>query len=150
MFVNGSGQNVQSLERTFYRCFIRSFSSFGWGVSEGKIKMWKVNGRQTMDAKWWQKLTLPLASWAKNWMLSTEAMSKNGKQHKFYIQCKIKHTSINLSTSSLPFSALPATNIRRDCRSCSCSYLYWFLCKRCPSVSVTLNSSTFDKVCEKV
>jgi hypothetical protein len=28
-------------------------------VSEEKIKMWKVNGRQTMDAKWWQKLTLP-------------------------------------------------------------------------------------------
>jgi hypothetical protein len=29
MFVNGSGQNVQSLERTFYRCFLTSFSSFG-------------------------------------------------------------------------------------------------------------------------
>ena len=29
MFVNGSGQNVQSLERTFYRCFLPSFSSFG-------------------------------------------------------------------------------------------------------------------------
>jgi hypothetical protein len=46
MFVNGSGQNVQSLERTFYRCCIPSFSSFGWGVSEEKIKMWKVNGRR--------------------------------------------------------------------------------------------------------
>ena len=29
MFVNGLGQNVQSLERTFYRCFLTSFSSFG-------------------------------------------------------------------------------------------------------------------------
>jgi hypothetical protein len=29
MFVNGSGQNVQSLERIFYRCFLPSFSSFG-------------------------------------------------------------------------------------------------------------------------
>jgi hypothetical protein len=29
MFGNGSGQNVQSLERTFYRCFLPSFSSFG-------------------------------------------------------------------------------------------------------------------------
>jgi hypothetical protein len=47
MFVNGQGQNVQSLERTFYRCFLRSFSSFGRGVSEEKIKMWKVNGRWT-------------------------------------------------------------------------------------------------------
>ena len=35
------------------------------GVSE-KIKMGKVNGRQTTDTKWWQKLTLPLARWAKN------------------------------------------------------------------------------------
>jgi hypothetical protein len=28
--------------------------------------MWKVNGWQTTDDKWWQKLTLPLARWAKN------------------------------------------------------------------------------------
>jgi hypothetical protein len=48
MFVNGSGQNVQTLERTFYRCFLPSFSSFGRGVSEEKIKMWKVNGWQVM------------------------------------------------------------------------------------------------------
>ena len=46
IFVNGSGQNEQSLERTFHRCFLPSFTSFGWGVSEEKIKMWKVNGRQ--------------------------------------------------------------------------------------------------------
>jgi hypothetical protein len=36
---------VQYLERTFYRCFLPSFSSFGW-VSKEKIKMWKVNGRR--------------------------------------------------------------------------------------------------------
>ena len=46
MFVNGSGQNEHSLERTFHRCFLPSFTSFGWGVSEEKIKMWKVNGRR--------------------------------------------------------------------------------------------------------
>ena len=28
--------------------------------------MWKVNEQQTTDAKWWQKLILPLARWAKN------------------------------------------------------------------------------------
>ena len=28
MFVNGSGQNVQSLERTAHRCFLPSFGSF--------------------------------------------------------------------------------------------------------------------------
>ena len=48
MFVNGSGQNDQSLERTFdHRCFLPGFISFGWGVSEKKIKMWKVNRRRT-------------------------------------------------------------------------------------------------------
>ena len=63
MFVNRSGQNEQSLERTFHRCFLPSFSSFSWEVSKEKIKMWKVN--ETTDAKRWQKLTLPLARWAK-------------------------------------------------------------------------------------
>jgi len=29
MFVNGSGQNEQSLEWTFHRCFLPSFTSFG-------------------------------------------------------------------------------------------------------------------------
>jgi hypothetical protein len=36
MFVNGSGQNVQSLERTAQRCFLPSFGSFGQTVSEEK------------------------------------------------------------------------------------------------------------------
>ena len=34
MFVNGSGSNVQSLERTFHRCFLLSFGSFVQAVSE--------------------------------------------------------------------------------------------------------------------
>jgi len=29
MFVNGSGQNEQSLERTCHKCFLPSFGSFG-------------------------------------------------------------------------------------------------------------------------
>ena len=66
MFVNGSGQNEQSVERTIHRCFLPSFTSFGSAVSEEKIKMWNVNGWQTTDAKWWQKLTLSLTRWAKN------------------------------------------------------------------------------------
>jgi hypothetical protein len=36
MFVNGSGQNVQSLERTTHRCFLPRFGSFGQTVSEEK------------------------------------------------------------------------------------------------------------------
>ena len=47
MFINRLGQNDQSLERTFHRCFLPSFCSFGWEVSEEKIKMRKVNGRRT-------------------------------------------------------------------------------------------------------
>jgi hypothetical protein len=39
MFVNRSGQNERSLERTFHRCFLPSFSSFGCEVLEEKIKM---------------------------------------------------------------------------------------------------------------
>ena len=70
MFVNGSGRNEQCLKRNFHRCFLPSFSSFGWGVSEEMIKMWKVNSRQTTDAKWWQKLTLPLARWAKKALIA--------------------------------------------------------------------------------
>ena len=37
MLVNGLGRNVQSLQRTFHRCFLPSFGSFGQAVSEEKI-----------------------------------------------------------------------------------------------------------------
>ena len=37
MFVNESGRNEQSLQRTFHRCFLPSISSFGQAVSEEKI-----------------------------------------------------------------------------------------------------------------
>jgi hypothetical protein len=38
MFVNGSGRNERSLQRTFHRCFLPSFGSFGQAVSEKIIK----------------------------------------------------------------------------------------------------------------
>ena len=37
MFVNGSGRNEQSLQRTFHRCFLLSFGSFDHAVSEETI-----------------------------------------------------------------------------------------------------------------
>jgi hypothetical protein len=37
MFVNRLEQNGQSLERTFHKCFLPSFSSFGGEVSEENI-----------------------------------------------------------------------------------------------------------------
>ena len=104
MFLCGSRQNVQSIQKTFHRCFLPSSIGlavlekifFNWpiqkknclwrpylltdrdkmsnlyrepsidvnyqvSVPEEKIIMWKDNGRQTTDAKWWQKITLPLA-----------------------------------------------------------------------------------------
>ena len=42
MFVNGSGQNVQSLERTFYRCFLPSFSSLAAGFQRRRLKCEKL------------------------------------------------------------------------------------------------------------
>ena len=36
MFINGSGQDVQSLQRPRNRCFLLSFGSFGQAVSEEK------------------------------------------------------------------------------------------------------------------
>jgi hypothetical protein len=37
MFVNRSGRNEQSVERTFHGCFLPSFGSFGQTVSEENI-----------------------------------------------------------------------------------------------------------------
>jgi hypothetical protein len=34
MFVNGLGRNELSLQRTFHRCFLPSFGSFGQAVSD--------------------------------------------------------------------------------------------------------------------
>ena len=46
MFVNGSGRNEQSLQRTFHRCFLSSFGSFGHVVSEEKIFLKQTNQKQ--------------------------------------------------------------------------------------------------------
>jgi hypothetical protein len=37
MFVNGLGRNEQFLQKTFHRCLLPSFGSFGQAVSEEKI-----------------------------------------------------------------------------------------------------------------
>jgi hypothetical protein len=41
MFVNGSGQNEQFFERTFHRCFLPRFTSFGW-VQRRRLKCEKL------------------------------------------------------------------------------------------------------------
>ena len=51
MFVNGSGRNEQSLERTFQRCFLPSFGSFGNTVSEEKN--FKNQPIRNKNRLWW-------------------------------------------------------------------------------------------------
>ena len=46
MFVNRSGRNEQSLQKTFHRCFLPNFSSFGIAVSEEKIIQKSTNQKQ--------------------------------------------------------------------------------------------------------
>jgi hypothetical protein len=48
MFVNRSGRNEQSLQRTLHRCFLPSFDSFGQAVSEEKILKKSANQKQEL------------------------------------------------------------------------------------------------------
>jgi hypothetical protein len=51
MFVNGSGWNEQSLQRTFQRCFLPSYGSFGQMVSEEKnLKNQPIRNKNRL---WW-------------------------------------------------------------------------------------------------
>ena len=56
MFVTGSGQNEQSLQRTCHRCFLPSFSSFGQVVSEEKI--FKNRPIRNKNCLWWPCLLM--------------------------------------------------------------------------------------------
>ena len=50
-FVNGSGRNEHSLQRTFHRCFLPSFGSFGQAVSEEKnLKNQPIRNKNRL---WW-------------------------------------------------------------------------------------------------
>jgi hypothetical protein len=49
MFVHRSGQNEQSLERTFHRCFLPNFDSFGQAVTEEKISSKSNNQKQELS-----------------------------------------------------------------------------------------------------
>ena len=49
MFVNGSGRNDRSLQRTAHRCILPSFSSFGKAVSEEKIFQKSSNQKQELS-----------------------------------------------------------------------------------------------------
>jgi hypothetical protein len=51
MFVNGSGRNEQYLQRTFQRCFLPSYGSFGPTVSEEKN--FKNQPIRNKNRLWW-------------------------------------------------------------------------------------------------
>ena len=51
MFVNRSEQNEQSLQRTFHRCSLPSFGSFGHAVSEEKI--FRNQPIRNNNCLWW-------------------------------------------------------------------------------------------------
>ena len=54
MFVNGSGQNGESLQRTAHRCFLPSFGSFSEAVSEEKnLKKQPIRNKSHL---WWSCL----------------------------------------------------------------------------------------------
>jgi hypothetical protein len=56
MFVNGSVQNVQTLEKTAQRCFLPSFGSFGQTVSEEKnLKNQPIRYKSRL---WWSCLLM--------------------------------------------------------------------------------------------
>jgi hypothetical protein len=55
MFVNGSGRNEQSLQRTFHRCFLPSFGSFGQVVSEKILKNRPIRNKNCL---WWPCLLM--------------------------------------------------------------------------------------------
>ena len=56
MFVNGLGRNEQSLQRTFHRCFLPSFRSFGQAVSEEKI--FRNRPIRNKNCLWWPCLLM--------------------------------------------------------------------------------------------
>ena len=55
IFVNGSGHNEQSLQRTFHRCFLPSFGSFGHVVSE---KLFRHRPIRNKNRLWWPCLLM--------------------------------------------------------------------------------------------
>ena len=56
MFVNGSGRIKQSLQRTFHRCFLPRFGSFGQVFSEEKI--FRNRPIRNKKCMWWPCLLM--------------------------------------------------------------------------------------------
>ena len=55
MFVNGSGRNEQSLQRTSHKCFLPSFGSFGQAVSK---KIFRNRPIRNKYCQWWPCLLM--------------------------------------------------------------------------------------------
>ena len=95
MFVDGSGPNEQSLERAF----LPSFTSFGWGVSEERIKILKVIGRRT-----------PSEGKSSHWLwqgeLKKESRFKSGDEGSTPGLALYCHSKLTRTASCTNFSAI--------------------------------------------
>jgi hypothetical protein len=98
---------VQSLERTFHRCFLPSFGSFGQAVSE-EIKMWKVNRWQMTDAKSPHCL----------WQGELKRILKCEYLHVMYSINMLHYISISFLYKDCSFHPDPLTNMATTGNSC--------------------------------
>ena len=89
MFVNGSGRNEQSLQRTFHRCFLPSFGSFGQTVTEEKNFL---NQPIRNKSRLWRPCLLTNGSFfASN---NHKLWSLNSFHKYYHVNCKSSDTSV--------------------------------------------------------
>ena len=65
MFVDGLGQNEEFYNGPYIDAYCQVWFHLAKRFQRRRLKCEKLTDGRTTDAKWWQKLTWPLARWAK-------------------------------------------------------------------------------------